>query len=178
MERFLFWRQNNLDNAEDDNQQYCVQNNQGFGLKVCKNQTNSDAERKTLIKSSFGVASSIFNHLLMPHRAYCLSRPSDINAMFEEYKDMITYREEDAKMTGWQRVKRMWQGALYETSSEIDILTNVFIASILGGFVWGSTAGTVDEIRKFKKRHNEMVFEGEYLAKRKYMDLMMVRTPK
>lgn len=177
MERLIFWRQNNRDNIINPTHRRCVQNYIEIDLKIKEiedaNQEIEDAERRTLIRSSFDIASSIFNRIIMPHKAYCLTRRSEIDAMFEEYKDMISYGDDD-KMTGWERVKRMWKGALYETSSEFDILMNVFIASILGGFVWGATVGNIDEVRKFKKRHNEMVFEGEFLAKRKYMDLMMV----
>lgn len=99
--------------------------------------------------------------------------------MYEEYKDTIGPKfEEDANETGMDRVKKMWLGGLYGTSSEFEIVYHVFLGSVLIGYLWGSTVGNVDEVRKFKKRHNEMVFEGEYLAKRKYTDLMMVRAPK
>lgn len=112
----------------------------------------------------------------MPHKAYCLTPRRDIKEMYEEYKDMIGPEsiEEDENMTGWDRLKLMWMGSLYATSSEIEMVGNVFLGSIMVGFFWGATVGNVDDIRKFKKRHNEMVFEGEYLAKRKLIDTVMV----
>lgn len=167
MDRLLYYHQKTMDKSNYCNNCVCH----------CGHGKRRQSERRSFVVSKVRPVYECLRSIILPTRVHCAMTPEwEVREMYQEYKEMIGPEgEEDPNETGMDRVKRMWVGGLYGTSTEFEIVYHVLLGSLFIGYLWGSTLGNVHEIRKFKKRHNEMVFEGEYLAKRKYIDLMMVR---
>lgn len=112
-------------------------------------------------------------HLLNPIYAKSFYQQQK-EEMMEEYKEIFDY--DSMGKTGWERVKKMYKGMYNINNPEANILQEVAIFGGVVGFMWGSVFKTTDYMQDFIRKHNDMVYEGEYHAKRTFIDNMVVNT--
>lgn len=134
MERLL--NNNQINNNHRCNCYNCIRSchvHYSHASHVYQRRDRCDQDSTNNIRTGLRFASKLFHQLFGIHKVYCRVPKSEIDKMFKEYEDDIkgvkpdTYEETD----GWTRVKQMWKGALYESGTEADMITNVFLSKYI-----------------------------------------------
>lgn len=95
------------------------------------------------------------------------------SVLYERYKHTFEFSPENE--TGADRVREYYRGMLNGYTGESSFVMETFGIGCVIGFVYGVTIDSRLIVQNFIRQHNEMTFEGEYLAKRKLHDYVFIQ---